>query len=184
MRVLLVNPPKQNFYRQLGSGLPPLGIAYLGAVLRSAGMIVKLLDLDHDQSASRTLDFNRHDMVGISADTIGYPAALQVAAMAKRAGARVVMGGYHVTFQDVEALQTGAVDYVIRGEGEYPLLSLTKSIGEDLPLEDVPNLSFLKDGRLIRTHSTGPISELDTLPFPARDLLPIRKYRVFYWGTG
>lgn len=182
MRVLLVNPPKQNFYRQLRSALPPLGIAYLGAVLRSKGQEVQLLDFDADPKARWPVNLGRDDLVGISADTIGYPAAIEIAATAKQAGARVVMGGYHVTFQDEEALRSGVVDYVIRGEGEQPLLSLIEALEGNCPLEEVSSLSFLENGMVIRTPLGTPVEDLDALPFPARDLLPMRQYRSFLEG--
>lgn len=182
MRVFLVNPPKLNFYRQMGSGFPPLGIGYLAAVLQSAGWEVQLVDLDNDPQARRSVELKRYDLVGISADTPGYPAALEIAAAARRAGGRVVMGGHHVTFRDWEALQSGVVDYVIRGEGEGSILALMEAVEGERPAEDVPNLSFLRNGKVIRTPSRRPVADLDGLPFPARDLLPMHRYRAFFQG--
>lgn len=180
MRIILVNPPKLNFFRKLHFGLPPLGIAYLAAVLRRAGHHVSVADLDIAPESAP--DFRKYDLVGISADTIGYPAALAVAADAKEAGVPVLMGGYHVSFLDEQALRSGLVDYVIRGEAEEPVVQLASTMETRRPMEDVPSLSFLRDGELVRTPAGRPVEDLDGLPLPARDLLPLERYKVRFRG--
>jgi anaerobic magnesium-protoporphyrin IX monomethyl ester cyclase len=180
MRILLVNPPKLNSFRRLHFGLPPLGIAYLAAALRQAGHHVRIADLD--VAPDPAPNFSQYDLVGISADTIGYPAALAVASAAKEAGTPVLMGGYHVSFQDEEALRSGVVDYVIRGEAEEPIVRLASALEGRIPWEAVSSLSFLQDDRLVRTPAARPVADLDALPLPARDLLPMRQYSARFRG--
>jgi len=180
MRILLVNPPKVNFFRRLHLALPPLGIAYLAAVLRQAGHHVRIADLD--VAPDPAPNFSQYDLVGISADTIGYPAALAVAEEAKRVGKPVLMGGYHVSFRDEEALRSGLVDYVIRGEAEEPIVRLAEALEGRRGLEETPSLSFLRGGEVFRTPSGPPVEDLDGLPLPARDLLPLDHYQVTFRG--
>ncbi len=182
MRVLLVNPPKQNFYRRLGIGFPPLGLGYLASVLREARVGVLVADLDNDPGALGRTELGRFDLVGISADTIGFPAAMEFAGQAAREGVPVLLGGYHVTFQDWEALRGGVVDFVIRGEGERPIVALVKALQGVGRISEVPSLSFVRDGRLVRTPEAEPVRDLDGLPFPAWDLFPIHRYKVFFHG--
>lgn len=174
MKVLLINPPSFNLYFQLGAKLPPLGLCYLAAVLRKEGHHVHLVDFEVEPE--RELKFEQYDLVGISSDTPRYRKALAIAKQAKEQGLPVVMGGYHVTFLDEEALSTGLVDYVVRGEGEYILLELVDSLEHDRDLSRVRGLSFMLKGRYQRNPDAPFIDDLDALPFPARDLLPMDHY--------
>lgn len=179
MKVLLVNPPSANLYGALGNRYPPLGLAYLASAARERGHKVSIVDLDLEPG--HPVDFGAWDVVGITSDTPRYPEALKVAEEAKKEGCTVVMGGYHVTFMDGEALGSGLVDYVVRGEGEEVFPALLEALEGGTP-EDVAGLSFKKDGRIVRTQSPLPPQDLDSLPLPARDLLPMAKYRTILRG--
>jgi anaerobic magnesium-protoporphyrin IX monomethyl ester cyclase len=177
VRVLLINPPSKGIYYRLGLVLPPLGLAYLAEMVRRRGHEVQVLDLNVDRQALDGLDWSRWDVVGISGDTSRHPEALDIARRAKEAGRTVVMGGYHATFMDADTLQTGAVDYIVRGEGENVFPELVDCLGAGGNPADVPGISFLVDGQVCRTPDAQPVRDLDALPLPARDLLPMHKYR-------
>ena len=174
MRLLLLNPPFSGLYHQLGFILPPLGLAYLASSLRRQGHSVSIKDLNVEEPPS---DLSGYDLVGITADTPRYPLALAWAKRAKEAGTAVVLGGPHVSFQDEEALRTGWVDFVVRGEGEtiFPALVNSWQGGEDL--SSLPGLSYLEQDLIRRTPDAELPADLDALAFPARDLLPIDLYR-------
>lgn len=177
MNVLLISPGGSNLYSKLNLGLPPLGIAYLAAVIRNEGHQVRIIDLGIDKKTLRPKDFNHFDLIGITADTTRYQEALKVASIAKTAGKRVAMGGYHVSFLDKETLDTGLVDFVIRGEGERIFSKLLQAIENDDDLSRVDGISYLNDGRYIRNKDALPLKDLDTIPFPARDLLKMDQYK-------
>ncbi len=176
MKILLISPQGSNLYAKMKVGLPPLGIAYLAAVIRNNGHEVKLLDRSIEHRKLTPDDFRPFDIIGISADTPRYPEALEIATIAKKAEKMVIMGGYHVTFLDKEALETGVVDLIVRGEAEEIMVNLLKTLENDGDLSQVKGLSFIKEGRFIRTAPAPPPHNLDALPFPARDLLPINQY--------
>ncbi|MDH7500446.1 MAG: radical SAM protein, partial [candidate division NC10 bacterium] len=117
------------------------------------------------------------DLVGITADTPRYPLALQWAQRAKQAGARVILGGPHVSFLDEEALQTGWVDVVVRGEGELIFPSLVGYLEANQDLAELPGISYRQEDFIRRTGDEAPPTDLDALPFPARDLLAMPLYR-------
>lgn len=177
MRVLLINPPSKGIYYRLGLVLPPLGLAYLAELVRRRGHGVDILDLNVDRHALDSLDWTAWDLVGISGDTSRHPAAMAIAQRAKEAGRIVVMGGYHVTFMDEETLKSGVVDYVVRGEGENIFPELVDCLAAGDNPARIWGLSYLVDGRIYRTPAAAPVEDLETLPPPARDLLPMRKYR-------
>jgi anaerobic magnesium-protoporphyrin IX monomethyl ester cyclase len=176
MKILLVSPQGSNLYAKMKVGLPPLGLAYLAAVTREAGHEVKIIDRAIEQRPLTPEDFLPYDLVGISADTPRYPEAVEIATIAKKAGKKVVMGGYHVTFLDKEALETGVVDIIVRGEAEEIFVNLLQALENGDDLHRVKGISFVENGELVRTAVALPPKNLDAMPFPARDLLPMDKY--------
>ena len=109
MRVLLVNPPNHSsLTARVGWQFPPLGLLYIAAVIRQAGLDPTIIDLSiHDET--RTLNFSPYDAIGISSDTPRFNRALELAHQAHAAGKMVFMGGLHPTFEDAEALESGYV---------------------------------------------------------------------------
>lgn len=85
----------------------------------------------------------------------------------------VIAGSFHPTFCPEEVLENRDIDYVIRGEGEIPLLELINELKKDkAELEKVPNLSFRDSaGQIVNNQKADLIKNLDELPFPARDLV-------------
>jgi len=176
MRILLINPPAINFYHRAGLRMSPLGLAYVAAVLKQAGYEVKVIDLNVEKINYRTYPFGRFDLVGISVDTTRYPVSLKIAEKVKKSGVDVVMGGPHDTFFDDEVLSTRKVDYVVRGEGEYIMLDLVESLNNGKSLEQIKGISYLC-GNQIRKNPPAPfVQDLDSIPFPARELLPLDRY--------
>jgi anaerobic magnesium-protoporphyrin IX monomethyl ester cyclase len=175
MKILLVNPPVGFGYYSMGLSRPPLGLAYMAALLPEHD--VKIVDFNIEKKRWKKFPFAGWDVVGVSADTARYSTSMKIARLAKAAGATVVMGGPHVSFFDEDALRSGYVDYIIRNEGEYSFRSLLKYLSHEIPVEEVGGLSYLKDGEMARTLNMPFISDLDSLPFPARELLPLRSYK-------
>lgn len=177
LKILLVNPPSPGIYNLIGLKLPPLGLAYLAAVCREKGHQVEIVDLQVEPKSKLHQAFSRCDLVGITSETNKVHQALKVAKEAKeRFGLPVLMGGYHATFLDEEVLRSGWVDWVIRGEGEIPMSQFLEALDKKSDLTTVPGLSFLHQGKLVRTPQTTPPEDLDALPLPARELLPLSKY--------
>jgi anaerobic magnesium-protoporphyrin IX monomethyl ester cyclase len=175
MKILLVNPPVGFGYYSMGLSRPPLGLAYMAALLPHHQ--VTIIDFNIEKKNWKRYPFGGFDVVGVSADTSRYSTSMKIARLAKAAGATVVMGGPHVSFFDEDALRSGAVDYVIRNEGEYAFRSLLRYLSHEIPIEDVGGLSCLADGAIMRTPNEPFIADLDALPHPARELLPLRSYK-------
>ncbi len=175
MKLLLVNPPAGFSYYNLGIKRPPLGLAYLASILRGDHHI-SVMDFSVEGQDWNGYPYREFYIVGISVDTARYPISLRIARSAKDQGAVVVMGGPHVSFLDKDALDSGVVDYVVRNEGEYSFHSLVRFLSKEIPFEDVRGVSYLKNGEFKRTPDAPFIWDLDSLPFPARELLPLKLY--------
>jgi radical SAM superfamily enzyme YgiQ (UPF0313 family) len=85
----------------------------------------------------------------------------------------IVVGGPHATVMPEETISAvPEIDILVVGEGEEVLPKILK--GEKL--RDIPNL-FYRDGGVIKsTPRQMPAFHLDTLPFPALEMLPMEKY--------
>jgi radical SAM superfamily enzyme YgiQ (UPF0313 family) len=88
----------------------------------------------------------------------------------------VVCGGPHATAMPEDVLTRSKADYVIRGEGEATFYRL---ISSDEP-ESVGGIAFRDGERVVETPPEPLIESLDDIPFPARDLLDMKKYPGYY----
>ncbi len=86
---------------------------------------------------------------------------------------KIIVGSFHPTFCPEEVMQNPDIDFVIRGEGEIPLLRLVKEFRKDSPKwETVPGIYYRdRDGQVQNNSGANLINNLDELPFPARELV-------------
>ena len=181
MRVLLINP----FYPLSETPSPPLGLAYLGAVLEHAGIQVKILDYvvypyGRDTLGSVLKSFKPH-IAGATAVTMTFDHAKQVLKNVKTIDPHVltVMGGPHVTFCAHETLETfPELDVVVLGEGEETFVDLTKAVERAHHLDTVNGITYRIGSKINSTAERKLIQNLDSLPLPARHLLPLGRYRT------
>lgn len=190
-RVLFINPPiaREDLYGKYaggGSFLPPLGIAYLAAVTRRAGYETHVIDapaLGHLTSdvVNQTKDL-APDYIGISATTVSIHSAGYFAESLRKEGVTVPIwnGGAHVTAAPAATMETfPAFDVGVLREGELTVLDLLRAWEENRPLKEIKGIIYRDGGRPVITEPREYIQDLDTLPFPAWDLLPYlpRYYR-------
>ncbi len=176
MKILLTNPPVGFSYYNIGLRRPPLSLAYLASMLVDAHD-VSIVDFSTGKDNWKKYRYNKYDVVGISVDTVRYPIAKMIAQRAREAGAKIVMGGPHVSFLDGETLEDGIVNYVVRNEGEHSFRSLIDYLSGDTDIDAVRGVSYRRpDGTIARTPDNPFITDLDSLPFPARELLKLDHY--------
>ncbi len=164
---------------------PPLGLAYMGAVLEQNDFEVKIIDcpvcqIDHEKLKAELAAYDP-TIVGIGSMTPTIVSALKSAQVAKEVcpDAKVLMGGPHATFADREILiDEKAVDIIVRGEGEETIVELAKQAPNMQKLGDVKGISFRKENQIIQTVNRPFIQDLDSLPRPAYKYVPMEKYRI------
>lgn len=192
MKVLFVNPPQTaSKYKFMGVIAPPLGIAYMAGVLQENNIDVEILDASAEdmdfKDVEKELLKRKPDLVALTALTPTIGRALETAQVVKETlpDSIVVMGGYHPTFNFIETLEDENVDIVIRGEGEYIMLNLVQALENQSRLHDVKGIVFEdKNSKEIVVNPEAPlIQNLDELPFPALNLLPMNKYRLLDMDT-
>jgi len=189
--VILVNPPITLAQREgpLGPILknlyfnsPPLGIATVAAVLERDGYRTGLIDaaaeeITLEETIKRIRAFGP-DVVGITSTTNFSCNALELATKLKSElkGITIVLGGPHASTYPDLCLSNPCFDYICIGEGEITLPELLVALSKGGKVEDVKGLAFVKDGKTIKTEKRPFIQDLDSIPMPARHLLPIEKY--------
>lgn len=182
MKITLIFPP--NIY-QTKQSMPPLGIAWLAAVLRENGFKdVSIIDsIAHRYTNKEVVDLlqeEKPDIVGISFGTQIRFNAFDLARLIKKNFPQVpmVVGGPHPTLTAQDTLENILeIDFVVRGEGEVSFLNLVRGIESGVNLAEVKGISFRdKKGNVVHNSAEPPIHDLDKLPLPARDLLSMEKY--------
>lgn len=187
MRVLLVTPPmsgKERYGRLslAGTYLPPLGLAYLAAAVEGRHDVrivdAEILGWDVDEVAAEVARW-RPAVVGITAVFPSMARALELcrAVRARSPGVTLVLGGPHPSAAPADALVEGTVDAVVIGEGEATFAALLDALERGAPLEDVPGLALPSAAGPRMTGARARLRDLDALPFPARHLLPMARYR-------
>ncbi len=192
MRVCLINPLIQNsmWENDLAAKWPPLGIAYIAAVLERAGHEVKIVERRWliggrkrtrenvqalDDATRSLLSQFKPQIVGITATTPQISDAYRTARVAKLADSstQVVVGGCHATVEPERTLeQCPHIDIVVRGEGEEAMTELAAGV----PPAVVQGLT-LRDGiGFVHNPPRSFVKDLDCLPYPARHLLDRRTY--------
>ncbi len=190
MRILLTLPPGVHdleIYRVAGMRVPPLGLAWVAAVLEEAGHRVSILDtptlkLGVEEWLRRVKAF-KPDMVGVSMLTPTAPRGYEAARLLREEmpGVVLVAGGQHPTAMWREALENG-FDVVVLREGEYTardLAAVLERRGLDPEaLRRVEGIAFRdpRSGEFVVTRPRPLIRDLDELPWPARHLLPMDRY--------
>jgi len=159
--------------------LPPLGIAYIASVLKENGHEVRILDaiainLTKYEAAREIKDF-RPKVVGITAMTSSFKGSLEAAQLARESSAIVVLGGPHLAAYPKETLSYKYIDFAIVGEGEYSMLELINTLEDGKSPYNIKGLVYRR-GNEVFMNEPVIVSDLDKLPFPARDLLPNDKY--------
>jgi radical SAM superfamily enzyme YgiQ (UPF0313 family) len=183
---LFVRPPRPlwPFNGPASSFWPPLAFASLAARLRqnNSGWRVEILDAPPLEmgwrSLERELRSRRPSVVAMGEEAVSCAECLRLARLAKNLGAKVIAGGCFFGHVAPQVLQTGLVDVIAHGEGENTMGELAHALRENSPdaLAAVAGISFLRDGEVVRTKPRPLIKNLDDLPMPAWDLLPMHRY--------
>jgi len=181
--VSLVNPNAGvEVFKKLGISAPPLGLGYLAAALRERGIGAQIIDdLVEKLSFEKLMErLKNSEIVGITSTTATFNSALRYAKLIKeKLDAFVVMGGVHVTFRPFDALNHDFVDAVCVGEGEETIVEVAERVEAGKSLEGVEGVIYKERGKVVDNGPRGFIEDLDSLPFPAFDLIPLEKYTFF-----
>lgn len=170
----------------------PLGTLYAAATLRGAGISVAVFDTmlnDPEREFAAALARHRPALVVVYEDNFNFltkmcltrmrEVAFQILAASQKAGATVLVNGSDASDHAEEYLQKG-FRCVLLGEAEFTLLETVQQLlkNKKASLDEIDGLAYLSAaGKLVQTAKRSQLRNLDTLPFPARDLIDTRQYR-------
>lgn len=198
--VLLIQPPisvSERYGREVGEVggyLPPLGLAMLAAVLKKENYKVEIIDsvvLNYsNNNILKIIKEKNPKIIGISATTPTYHRAKQLAEEIKKIfpDKLLVIGGHHITIMPKVILREKVFDIGVYGEGEVTIIELINSykssnysyrkfLSNIKNLKKINGISFKdKKGKVIVNKPRELIKDLDSLPYPARELLLMEKY--------
>lgn len=163
----------------------PVGLLSLASVLRNNGHEVQVHDckLEMHSLPRRLTDFQPH-IVGIRTLTFFRGILSYVSRMVGGLlpAAHLVIGGPHANADPLDALKLSGAACAVLGEGEDTIVELVEALIERTALCSVRGLAFLEDEELRITPPREPIRDLDSLPMPAYDLLPMELYFSLHHG--
>jgi radical SAM superfamily enzyme YgiQ (UPF0313 family) len=181
MKVVIIAPP----YPLEEAPAPPLGVTYVAAAFEAAGAEVRILDYIvsrySPEKLGRQLGDFRPDLVGSTSVTMNFPAAASIVQKVKEFDPSIVtvMGGPHVTFDAKNTLMRyPGIDLLVLGEGERTVAELLPVIHDRQAWPRVKGIAFLESDRFVRTDPRELIQDLETIPVPARHLLPVSRYQA------
>ncbi len=176
----------------------PLGLANIGAILENNGYNVSVIDalaeginvVKKTKNSTRVglskksiiekLNYYKPDIVGISTMFTAYSAdAHDVAKIVKKNNPKtlVIFGGAHASILYKNVLHDLNVDVVIIGEGEETIIEVVKKFENKKNLQNINGTAIRNNqGKIILNPKRLPIIKLDSLPLPARHLLPMDIY--------
>ncbi|MDG1478082.1 MAG: radical SAM protein [Myxococcota bacterium] len=188
MRVLLVQPPRCYWpYTSEGDNfLLQQALPALAAVARAEGHQVKVIDCMPLHVGWKSLydqvrDFKPH-VIGCGENHALYASeALRFFALCRAAApeAVTVAGGGHFTNLPHRYANHPDIDIICIGEGEIAFANILRAIDGCMRIEDmndIDGIAFSRDGEMVQTRPSKLVSDLDTLPKPAYDMMPMHLY--------
>jgi len=182
MNFVFINPPRKiasnNIWHVINSEHPPLGLALLSSIWDAQGHTSQIIDAAALRlSVPEILDRIKPAMnyVGLTATTPEISSAISIAngIREKFPDIQIVMGGVHPTVFHEDLVRDKICDIVVRNEGESFVIELARGT----PLHLIPNLTWHNEqGDTIINPDAETYVELDSLPFPAYEKLPMHLY--------
>lgn len=196
MKILLTNPPGR-YIRGAGDRWPtartesepspiryspfPFLLGYTTALLEKEGYYVDFKDCaEEDWERSRFLNHIEKyspDLIVMQTSTPSYYFDVETRAMVgEKTDAPVVAVGLHATATPLQHLSDG-FDYVIRGEYEYPTLEIVRKLEKSEKSIDLRGVAYVSEnGEPVENGFADPVKDLNSLPWPARHLMPMDRY--------
>jgi anaerobic magnesium-protoporphyrin IX monomethyl ester cyclase len=204
-RIMLISPPvtrPENFSSKKLRVSPfiPLGLAYIAAMIEKTGKYeIKVLDAliegnlhgreyknkqirygMSDEEIHSEIHLYNPDIIGISCLFAAMEKDVSIVlSIAKNINKNIktVLGGANASSGGKPFIETNTVcDFVLTGEGDLTFVELIESIKIDKGFDKIGGLMYRENGSVKVVPKTKYIEDLDSIPFPARHLLPMDKY--------
>jgi radical SAM superfamily enzyme YgiQ (UPF0313 family) len=188
MKVMLACPNDSALaasFSEKGGISVPLGLAYLAAYVRDIPGI-ELVGFDNNALKLPAHEYKEiirreaPDVVAISILTATVYTTWEMARVVREVAprAKVIVGGMHCSALPENTLEEPAVDYGVVGEGEDTFREFLIALKEKRDPSGIANLVWRKDGTVVVNPRRPALTDLDSIPFPARDIFDNSKYSM------
>jgi radical SAM superfamily enzyme YgiQ (UPF0313 family) len=193
MKILLVNPPiPADWYNN--EYYFPSSLLYLASVLQKNGEEVKILDMKalkygdpddpkkfYEDTLINTISNFYPELIGFGCLFSGnFPDTMRFSILCKDRFKQIpiVAGGIHFTIYASEILTNcPSIDWIILGEAEHSIIQLVNTIKNNrYEMDKIDGFAFRKNGKVIVNPKKYYIENIDTIPFPAYNLIDFRDY--------
>lgn len=188
-KLLLVRPPRYlwPFINESDNFLLPLGMPCLAGAVRQwvpeiEVKVVDCLPLKMGwRSLEKTIEEEKPDFIGAGEESLYHHEAVRLFHVAKNLNPDVVTiaGGHFFSWMVQKSLNEFPIDYIVRFEGEVTFTELLKTLINGSDPANVEGIAFKQGGKIVVTKERAMIKNLDDLPMPAFDLMPMGKYAPF-----
>lgn len=182
-RVLFYNAVNANVETE--TRYPHLGFAYIAAFARKTIQDRPLQFLIDDRHFEKHLSEFKPDLIGISAVSQNFTLACTYAQKAAAMGIPCIFGGIHVSVLPQTMPKTAFAACL--GESEATFSDVLQAFLNGEPEEQkksIPGLAYWDGDTLCFTKDRPRIMDLDSIPIPARDLIPVSKHTYMFTSRG
>lgn len=195
--ILLVYPPTGWTDKAMliaENDAPPIGMLYVASAARQAGLNVAVMDMNHPRATAkdllRRIAMLRPAIVGFSVLSTSAPTtgALMNQVKHEYPSVSVICGGIHASTVPADLLRYGA-DCALLGEAEDSIVDIARAVLDGQSPEHFDGVAFVERQEnpcglppsdptmILRINGPRAVrTDLDSLPYPARDLVPILDY--------
>ena len=188
-KILLVRPPRflWPFINESDNFLLPLGLPCIAAAIRRKlpEVEVKIVDCPPLKigwkSLKDILEREKPDFVGAGEEALYHHEAVNLFKLAKEVdpGVVTIAGGHFFSWMLELSLNNYPVDFIVRFEGEETIVELIDTLVNKSDIAQVKGIAYRVKGKVVTTPLRPLTEDLDSLPLPAFDLMPMGKYSPF-----
>lgn len=186
MRILLLNPKTNAWSPNIYA---PLGLAYVASSLIKSKHNPKIIDLNVEKLKHKQWrnEIYSTDIIGITGMITEYNNVVELTHFIRdiKKDAVIVLGGTLASLYTEDLMKDTEANYAVINEGENTTAQLLNYLQVKNRVTGIKGLAYNENG-IIKSNLPSPvISDLDSIPFPARHLLDMEKYTRDYlkiWG--
>jgi len=167
-------------YNQWLTRYPPLGLLYYGALLKQKKHNIKLIDAELSRYSLKTViriskDF-RTDIICASVNIFNPKRDFELLRTIKNElGKKLICRGHFPRLYPIESINNAHVDFALTGKGFHTIGLLIDAIENNKSYSNIPGIIFRNNNGWVKTDPEPPY-DINTLPFPARELVDNRIY--------
>jgi anaerobic magnesium-protoporphyrin IX monomethyl ester cyclase len=181
MKILLINP---KIHTNLSPGSFPLGLGYVGAILKKHEHTVEALDIRGNNYSEDEVEgflinnVNNYDVICIGGMITVYLEIKKLISLIKKIkpSVPIIVGGTAASSVPHLVLSKTDADILCIGEGEISVIEILDTLAGNGDLKQVKGIAFKKEGEICFNPPRELIQDLDSVPFPLWDIFPMEKY--------